>query len=388
MTTPLRFGIIGIGGRGGLAYYAHRPEEGVELTAGADIDEDALGLFRDTYGEELYATTDYRALLERDLDAVIIASPAHLREEQAAAALEAGKAVFSARPMALTTEGCDRLLDLARAHGAALYVAQPARYTAIAQKLREIVDSGVIGAVKSIWARHFIASGARAYFKDRHAERAYSGGLLFQEGVDAFDIIQWLTGAPAEAAQAMGAQLVLNPDAPEERNGAQRPDPVIPGAEWPLLSRELINPRADVEDLSIVNLRLASGALAAYQQCHFTPDSWLGFTIIGTRGRIENIGEQEGGAIIRVWNQPLPYFNPYGDEEHQVPREPQKGNQDQRMVAEFIAWLRDGAPPMTTPLEARNAVAAACAATRSLRTGGATIPAPPPSDALRAHFRG
>ena len=38
----------------------------------------------------------------------------------------------------------------------------------------------------------------------------------------------------------------------------------------------------DVEDISMVNMRLTGGIMASYQQCHFTPDYWRNYTVIGT----------------------------------------------------------------------------------------------------------
>jgi hypothetical protein len=54
---------------------------------------------------------------------------------------------------------------------------------------------------------------------------------------------------------------------------------------WPPLAQTGLNPVVDVEDLSMVLMRLESGAMASYQQCHFTPDYWRNFTVIGTEER-------------------------------------------------------------------------------------------------------
>ena len=50
-----------------------------------------------------------------------------------------------------------------------------------------------------------------------------------------------------------------------------------------------------------MNMRLDNGVLAAYQQCHFTPDYWRNYTVIGTEGRLENFGDGPGDTV-RVWN--------------------------------------------------------------------------------------
>ena len=68
--------------------------------------------------------------------------------------------------------------------------------------------------------------------------------------------------------------------------------------------RELtdLNPVVDVEDVSMMIMRLDNGVLATYQQCHFTPDYWRNYTVIGDAGRIENFGDGPGGRIA-LWNR-------------------------------------------------------------------------------------
>ncbi|RAE38491.1 gfo/Idh/MocA family oxidoreductase, partial [Burkholderia multivorans] len=63
-----------------------------------------------------------------------------------------------------------------------------------------------------------------------------------------------------------------------------------------------LNETIDVEDISQVNMTLRSGALASYEQCHFTPDYWRNYTVIGTRGRIENFGDGDGDEI-GIWDR-------------------------------------------------------------------------------------
>jgi len=90
--SDLRIGVIGSGGRGRLAQYAHKPGAGSRVVACCDINEEVLALNRVRYGEDIFITTDYRELLQQDLEAVFVTTPDFLHEEQAVAALEAGKA--------------------------------------------------------------------------------------------------------------------------------------------------------------------------------------------------------------------------------------------------------------------------------------------------------
>jgi len=71
--SELRIGVIGAGGRGGLAAHAHRPEEGVRVVAGADITDAALAQVKERYGPDALATKDYREVLARaDIEAVFV----------------------------------------------------------------------------------------------------------------------------------------------------------------------------------------------------------------------------------------------------------------------------------------------------------------------------
>lgn len=114
----LQIGVIGSGGRGSLARYAHRPKDGARVVACCDVNEAAFERNQGWYGDDVYFTTDYRELLAQDLDAVFVTTPDFLHEEHAVAALEAGKAVYLEKPIAITIAGCDRIRAPQRSAGA------------------------------------------------------------------------------------------------------------------------------------------------------------------------------------------------------------------------------------------------------------------------------
>src|SRR5688500_5849335 len=101
----LKIGVIGSGGRGGLAAHAHDEDLGAQVVACCDINPETLQKNRERYGENIFTTHDYKVLLEQDLDAVFITTPDFLHEEMAVSALESGKAVYLEKPMAISTEG-------------------------------------------------------------------------------------------------------------------------------------------------------------------------------------------------------------------------------------------------------------------------------------------
>ncbi len=171
----MRVGVIGWGLCGGLAGVAHRPEQGVELVALADPDPVAQAAFLEKFSLAR-VTADYRDFLDDKPDAVFVLSPDWLHEEHATALLGAGISVYLEKPMAITTEGCDRILRAARDGGGKLFVGHNMRHFAVVRKMKEWIAEGRIGEVKAAWCRHFISYGGDAYFRDWHADRTKSMG--------------------------------------------------------------------------------------------------------------------------------------------------------------------------------------------------------------------
>ena len=118
----LNIGVIGTGGRGRLARHAHKPEQGSVVVACCDVSEEVLEKTAEWYGDGVFVTREIGDLLGQELDAVMICSPDWLHEVQACAALETGTPLFLEKPMAITIEGCDRILETAKRTGTKLFI--------------------------------------------------------------------------------------------------------------------------------------------------------------------------------------------------------------------------------------------------------------------------
>jgi predicted dehydrogenase len=379
MSKDLRIGVIGVAGRGNLAKHAHRPDDGVRLVAGADPEQKFLDEFKEKYQPD-FLTTDYRELLARDdLDAVFICSPDYVHEEQTVAALEAGKAVYLEKPMAITTEGCDRILEAAVKSGTKLYLGHNMRHMPFVLKMRELIQQGCIGEVKAAWCRHFVGWGGDYYFKDWHADRTKSTGLLLQKGAHDIDVLHWLCDGYTRRVAAMGALTVYGEIEDKDPN----PEPAKRDWKidnWPPLSLRGLNPVVDVEDISMMLMQLDNGVFCSYQQCHYTPDYWRNYTVIGTEGRIENFGNGEEGTVVRLWNKKCDYKAEADAEFPALATDGGHGGADPSIVDEFIRYVRGEAKPTTSPIAARYSIAAGCAATDCIRDTKAGIdvePLPP-----------
>jgi len=126
--------------------------------------------------------------------------------------------------------------------------------------------------------------------------------------------------------------------------------------------------------------------LACYQQCHYTPDAWRNYTLIGTEGRMENFGDEPGSCEVRVYNRRRAY-NPDGDERYPIAAtDGTHGGADPNIVAEFVRYVRFGGEIWTSPVAARNSVAAGYMATLSLRDGGIPQEVPQLAGDIAAYF--
>ncbi|UJB39845.1 Gfo/Idh/MocA family protein [Streptomyces sp. A1-5] len=384
----LRLAVVGLGMRGTLGRHIADGRLPAKVVAVCDPVAARRERSRELYPEAArYA--DHHQLLAAGPDGVILTTPDDTHEELAVAFLEAGVAVFVDKPLAITTAGCDRVLDAARRTGTRLYVGHNMRHMPVIRTLRDLVVEGVIGEVKAVWCRHFVGHGGDFYFKDWHADRRRTTGLLLQKGAHDIDVIHWLAGGYTVRTQAMGGLTVYGDITARGGQGERTlTEWFAPETNWPPASLTGLNDVVDVEDLSMMTMRLDNGVFATYQQCHYTPDYWRNYTVIGTHGRLENFGDTEG-AVVKVWNSRRSGYRTDADLVVEVPSDDGgHGGADPRLVAEFVDFVRAGGPTLTSPVAARQAVAAGCAATASLRADGVPVDVPALSRELVAHFAG
>ena len=386
MTGPVRVGVVGFGLRASLAREVDASGLG-EVTTVFDPSERGRSDARAALGGSVALAGSLDELLGSGVEAVMVLSPDDTHHDVAVAALEAGVPVFGEKPLATTIADCDDVLATAHRTRTRLYVGHNMRHMPVVRQLREVITSGRIGRVRSVWCRHFVGHGGDFYFRDWHADRRHSTGLLLQKGAHDLDVIHWLAGGYTRRTSAMGRLAVYGDiDARREPGEARMTDWHDPTG-WPPAALTGLNPTVDVEDLSLMTMALDNGVLASYAQCHFTPDYWRSYTVIGDAGRVENFGDGPGGRIA-VWDRRHPsWARP--DAETEIAGTPEgHGGADAVMVAEFLRFVRTGEPTETSPVAAREAVAAGVVATASLRGDGSTRDVPELDPALVAYFEG
>jgi predicted dehydrogenase len=103
---------------------------------------------------EVHTETDFaKVLSDKQLDAVVIATPVRFHFKMAKAALEADKHVFIEKPMASSSAECEELNAIAESKGLTLMIGHTFLYSAPVRKIKEIVKSGDIGQIQYISSR-------------------------------------------------------------------------------------------------------------------------------------------------------------------------------------------------------------------------------------------
>jgi len=374
----LDFAMIGCGQRAYIGQLVPLAEPDARVTVAVDTSPLGRARARQMFGDDVRVYDDLPSMLaaERALTAAIVCTPDDAHLADASALLHVGVPVYLEKPMTVHTADADRLLDAAAASERMLFVGHNMRYMSVVETMKSLIDDGAIGAVQAVWCRHFVGNGGDYYYRDWHADRSRSNSLLLQKGAHDLDVIHYLAGAPTRRLQAFGKLAVYG----DVADRADNSDAITPEwfsmEHWPPRELTGLNPIIDVEDLSQVNLALANGVLATYSQCHFTPDYWRNYTVIGDAGRLENFGDGEGG-VVRVWNR-RHWYSADGDIE--VPLhgdEDGHEDADAKIMADFVgAVLGRVARTRVNALDAREAVATADAAARSLRAGGVLTEVP------------
>ncbi|MBG6237098.1 putative dehydrogenase [Mycetocola sp. CAN_C7] len=383
--TSLAVAVIGAGARSVIAH--HVPEARPGSTIVAVVDNSAHGreraktLFPDA---TVYATLD-ELLAAGGVDAAIVTTPDHTHEDIAVALLEAGIAVYLEKPLAISLDGADRVLGAAAATGTPLYVGHNLRHAAVVRVMREVIERGEIGEVKAVWVRHFVGNGGDFYFKDWHADRSKTGTLLLQKASHDIDIVHYLASGFTRRVVGMGDLMVYGDITDRHERPGQTMTDWFSYDNWPPAAQTGLNPVVDVEDVSMMLMTLDNGVQASYQQCHFTPDYWRNYTVIGTEGRLENFGDTAGG-VVRVWNR-RHEWQENGDVEYPIDGVA-SGHEDADRVTmtEFLDHVLDGAPTIVSPIAAREAVAAGSLAAASLRAGSTPLTIPDLPPAVIDHF--
>ncbi|MBP8997941.1 MAG: inositol 2-dehydrogenase [Anaerolineaceae bacterium] len=326
----IRIGLIGAGRMGKVFAntLAHSVAE-VDLVAVADPDPGSL--------EEVAARyhipakfTDYHELLnQQDIEAVVVASPTNTHAEVVIAAAQAGKQIFSEKPLSQDLQACDAAIAAVKQAGVKLQMGFMRRYDPPYAAARQKILDGVIGTPVMFKATSRDPKRTSLEF----ARRENSGGLILDMGVHDFDLARWLMGSEVTRVFSEGSCLAF----PE------------------------LKEVGDIDNV-VVNLRFASDAVG---NIDMSRNAVYGYDIrtevLGTEGSLWIGYLQQTPTLVLTRNgvthDTVPYFmerfaTAYAEE-----------------IRGFVHHILENTSPDVTGADARAATAIGIAATRSLDEG-------------------
>jgi len=129
------------------------------LSAISDLNEALAAQFSADYN---VPALDYDAVLNSDCDGVVIAAPAPLHAPLAQKAFSAGKHVYVEKPLAMTLDEADIMIEAGRKAGRHLMVGHLLQYHPVFARLREMVLQGQLGELQYVYSNRLSLGKIRA----------------------------------------------------------------------------------------------------------------------------------------------------------------------------------------------------------------------------------
>src|SRR3569833_1522249 len=167
----------------------------VRLVGCCDSDASTADAFRRRYNVPALSWTN---LLDApDIDAVSICTPTGTHAELGVQALMSGKHVIIEKPLDVTAEACDRLIDAQRVSGKTLACICQHRFDASTIFMHDAIARGDLGAIALVEAR-VTWHRTQQYYDSAGWRGTWAldgGGCLMNQGVHTVDLMLWLCGS-------------------------------------------------------------------------------------------------------------------------------------------------------------------------------------------------
>jgi predicted dehydrogenase len=273
---PLRVGVVGLGWAGETHLKAYQQIPGVQVVAVSDTRPEVMGKVQIANDVEA-GYENWQDLVDRpDIDVVSVATPNFLHMPVAVAALESGKHVLTEKPIARNATEGQAMVEAAEKAGRVLQVSFNHRKRGDVEALKHMIDAGMLGSIyyaKTYWLRRRGVPHWGGWFAQHELA---GGGPLIDIGVHMLDMTLYLLGEPEVEAVSGAVYAELAP----RGRGAGKP----------------LQGPFDVEDLSVVFVRLAGGVTL------FLEASWAGYGQHMDDFGVELFGTDAGAFIDnREW---------------------------------------------------------------------------------------
>ena len=345
--NPVGFAIIGTGMIAGFHARALADVPGARLVAAVSRDTAKARAFLDKQpgGQGAFATASLgEALARPEVDAVIITTPSGAHLDPAVRAAQAGKHVVVEKPLEITAERCDRIIDACQRHGVKLATIFGARFGDANRELKIAVDAGRFGRIT-------LAEAACKWWRSQEyydnggwkgTQALDGGGALMNQAIHVVDLLLWMMG-PVDSVCAFTGMLA--------------------------------HERVEVEDTAVAALRFRSGALGVI---HAATSVWPGLprtlAVHGDKGTVvveqddlvrwEFLQENERDAEVRERFAKKSGASGGSSDPAAISHQPHA-----RQLADFVLALGSNGKPLVDGREGRRSVELIEAIYQSAREG-------------------
>ena len=196
-TDKIRMGLIGPGTIAPSHAFAIDKTEATVLTAVCGRRAEQAAELAGQYGAAHY--TDIAAMVDA-VDAISICTPSGAHLEPALGIITAGKHLLIEKPIEISLDRVDQIIAAAEAKGIVLAGVFQSRFAPISQKLKALVDGGLLGEIYA----------GSAYIKRYRSQSYYDsggwrgtweldgGGCLMNQGIHLIDLLLWFVGEAEE----------------------------------------------------------------------------------------------------------------------------------------------------------------------------------------------
>jgi predicted dehydrogenase len=222
MSKPIEAILIGAGERGANSYgpYALTYPEQIKFVAVAEpnpVRRAGFARQHNLSSENIFETWEPLMARPQFAQAVLVCTQDQQHTGPGLAALRAGYDVLLEKPMATGAAECRSLVETAQRKGRKLHVCHVLRYTPHFKKMREILDSGLVGQIIQVAHRENVSwwHMSHSYVRGNWANEASSSPMILAKCCHDFDLLFWLFG-PCEQLSSVGNLLHYKPEnAPE-----------------------------------------------------------------------------------------------------------------------------------------------------------------------------
>ena len=223
----LEIGLIGCGGRGSWIANLFADSGKYRLVACADYFQDkadAVGEKHKIEPSRRYTgLSGYKRLLESKLDAVVIETPPYFHPQHAADAVDAGKHVYLAKPIAVDAPGCQTIAAAGQRATAKKQVFLVDFQTRADEHFREAigqVHKGAMGPLVMAEAWYPWSGGGRGeppatpeqQLRSWYYVLPLSGDFIVEQSIHALDLVTWIINADPLRARGTGGHKVRPPN--------------------------------------------------------------------------------------------------------------------------------------------------------------------------------